>query len=119
RAFMGVIMWGFDTAGKTGMAATAGKPCVATVMIAMVLAIMPAIILYTPSQYVIGLIIPLLAGLGFSLIMRSKLGGYNGDSLGAACQVVEIATYLTLMGLGGSQIASNIDNLGKLIQGIL
>ncbi|MTI11166.1 adenosylcobinamide-GDP ribazoletransferase [Curvivirga aplysinae] len=102
RASMSMVMALQAPAGKTGMAATAGKTAMPIALIALVLGLLPFSAFIPVQAAVFIAAVPLVAGVGFMQIMKAKLGGTNGDSLGALCQVVEITTYLTVMAVGNT-----------------
>ncbi|RED47665.1 adenosylcobinamide-GDP ribazoletransferase [Aestuariispira insulae] len=87
-------------AGKPGLAARAGRPNSKVTLIALVLGLGMAIwILHLLLEPILILAVcgsSLLAGWLFMALVRRKMGGYNGDTLGAAQQITEIALFLAL-----------------------
>ncbi len=99
RAGLPLAMALIPAAGKTGLAAMAGRPDRLTAGIALLLgtAIAGLALSVTPDWMALALLATVGAvTLGLGVMARAKLGGLNGDCLGAMEQVSEIACLMML-----------------------
>lgn len=105
RSGMPVAMAVMTPAGKTGLAARAGRPSLFNAVLGLLLAlgISGASLNVTPIWMPPALIAATLAsGLCIGSLAKAKLGGINGDSLGGMEQVSEIACLLVLAAILGT-----------------
>ncbi len=86
-------LW-LEPARPDGLAAMLGAPHQEAVVTAAALAALAALLLLGPSAGVAALALGLAALWGVAALARHRLGGYTGDVLGAAQQVVEVAVLL-------------------------
>ena len=98
------VVWMMNTlklAGKPGLAAAAGRPGELVTLTAMFIGLGLAIGgLYTilpPLSVFVACGAALIAGWLFMALVLRKMGGYNGDALGASQQIAEIALYLAVL----------------------
>jgi len=104
RAGLPAVMRWIPSPSDTGLAAMAGRPTLATAAIAILFGI--GVTGIALSFFPVWLPLALAAGaaaahLKFALIARAKLGGVNGDALGAMEQMAEIgvlAVFAAVMG---------------------
>lgn len=101
RANMVWFMRGLTPAGKSGLAASVGRPTSQATATALALGAAIALPATTPFASPVVLIPTLAVGLAagwlFMTIAKSKLGGYNGDCLGAGEQISEVVILLALV----------------------
>ncbi|MGY8960626.1 MAG: adenosylcobinamide-GDP ribazoletransferase, partial [Alphaproteobacteria bacterium] len=101
RAFLPVLMHRMTLAADTGLAATAGRPSGRATLISLCLGIGVAILAFGPGP---GLAIIATTGaavVATGALAQRQIGGYNGDVLGAAQQIGEIAALLCILILQG------------------
>lgn len=96
RGLLPAMMNGLDLASDTGLAASAGKPERNPVLLSAGLAGIAAIAILGFSTGVGALFVAALTVGGIALLAKHLIGGYNGDTLGAAQQAAEIAVLLFL-----------------------
>lgn len=96
RGMLPALMYNLPLASESGLAASAGKPARQPVFVSLALTCVAAIALLGPGLASGALLISALAVLGVALLAKRLIGGYNGDSLGAAQQSVEIAVLLLI-----------------------
>lgn len=97
RAVLAALMYARASARSDGLAARAGKPAMASVVIALLIGFL-LLLCAAPVGKCLGVVL-VLAGLGIGIahVARSHFGGITGDVLGALQQVSE-ATVLVLLG---------------------
>ncbi len=90
RAILPIIMYHMDMAGKTGLAASFGKPNKILSLIALFIGVFAIIILLgIKASAIIIITISMVIFLMVRLV-KNKIGGYNGDILGMIQQICEI-----------------------------
>ncbi|HEY1145048.1 MAG TPA: adenosylcobinamide-GDP ribazoletransferase [Allosphingosinicella sp.] len=99
----GAIAWHWQrlpAAKRDGLAASAGSPAEAAMQIALVSAGFATAILVWPALGLQPLVSILLgagiATLAFTWVIRRRLGGHTGDTLGATQQICEVAAFCAL-----------------------
>lgn len=105
RSALPLAMTALAPAGKSGLAAMAGRPNLFTALLALLLALaLSGIVLnVTPIWMPLALIAATLAtGLCIGALAKAKLGGLNGDCLGGMEQISEIACLLVLAAVLGT-----------------
>lgn len=95
RVVPAALMWRLGAASSAGIAAGAGKPRATQVALAAAIGLGLAVLVAGPSGLAGGLA-ALVILIASQPLLRAKLGGYNGDSLGASEQVTEIAVLIAL-----------------------
>lgn len=95
RGALPAIMHLLPRASATGLGAMAGRPSADRAVIAGGVAALLAPLLLGPGTGSAAALLAAIAAAKIALVARWKLGGYNGDALGAAEQAVEIAVLLT------------------------
>ncbi len=98
RAAMVPPMHALPQARTDGLSQSVGRPPRETMLAALGLATIGARVL-TGSSANAAIAIANLAAVGCAAIAKSKIGGQTGDVLGAAQQIVELTTLLTLAAL--------------------
>lgn len=88
-----MILW-LEPARRDGLAAMLGKPAQEVLATAAALGAIAALVLLGPGPGLAALALGLAGLFGVVTLAEHKLGGYTGDVLGAAQQVVEIAVLL-------------------------
>lgn len=102
RANIVLIMNQMQLAGKTGMAATAGRPGLFISALAFIFGL--SVTFYLAGLFLtplgVGVACAVSIGLSWAFMMMAlaKMGGYNGDCLGAAQQIGEIGLLLAVLG---------------------
>jgi len=91
RAALPVIVHWLPPARREGMAAEAGRPDLARVVAAVIIAFIVGLIVLDDRVVAAALLAAGVAAAGVSLLARSSLGGHTGDVLGASQQAAEIA----------------------------
>ena len=97
RGLLPTVMFTSDLASDSGLAAAAGKPERNTVLLSVGLASAGTVAILGPAAGIGALIFGMLGVGGIALLAKHLLGGYNGDTLGAAQQSAEIAVLLFLV----------------------
>ncbi|WP_420418780.1 adenosylcobinamide-GDP ribazoletransferase [Pacificispira sp.] len=103
RGWLPAVMHFIPAAGKTGLAAMAGRPEAAVALAAVLLGLGggAAVLSFTPPQAILALILASgLAVTAVAALARRKLGGINGDSLGGMEQMAEAAGLAALAAVG-------------------
>ncbi|MEQ8602238.1 MAG: adenosylcobinamide-GDP ribazoletransferase [Marivibrio sp.] len=95
RGALPAIMHLTPRASATGLGAMAGRPSADRAVIAAGLGTLALPLLLGPGAGPAAALLASIAAVKLALVARWKLGGYNGDVLGAAEQAVEIAVLLT------------------------
>jgi len=85
-----IVHWLPPARGK-GMAAEAGRPYLARVVAAVIIAFVVGLLVLDDRVVAAALLAAGVAAAGVSLLARSSLGGHTGDVLGASQQAAEIA----------------------------
>lgn len=86
-----------DTPARAdGLAAEAGKPSAEAALWAAGLGIAIAVVALGPGPALLAAAVSAAAALGVAALARRRLGGYTGDTLGAAEQMAEIGALLAL-----------------------
>ena len=96
RGLLPAMMHVLDLASDKGLAATAGKPERNPVLLSAGLSGAGAILALGPAAGMGALIFGAVAIGGMAWLAKRLVGGYNGDTLGAAQQSAEIAVLLFL-----------------------
>ncbi|PKQ13886.1 MAG: adenosylcobinamide-GDP ribazoletransferase [Alphaproteobacteria bacterium HGW-Alphaproteobacteria-1] len=96
RAAMAGAMAALPHARESGLAQAQGRPPVATVAVAVALALGAALLLCGISGLVAAAMAALMAGI-IARLALARIGGQTGDVLGAVQQGAEIAALLTLL----------------------
>lgn len=95
RATLPPVMFWLPRASATGLAASAGKPGLGGVALAVSGGLLIAVVL-TGRLAVPAIIATALAASVVAMLARRRLRGYTGDVLGAAQQAVEVAVLLAI-----------------------
>ncbi|MDJ0630941.1 MAG: adenosylcobinamide-GDP ribazoletransferase [Rhodobacter sp.] len=98
RLPMALIMHLLPNAREEGLSAQTGRPGLATVLVATVVALAIGLVLLGASLFPAVLIL-LLTTAAAAAIMQAKIGGQTGDTLGATQQIGEIALLATFAAL--------------------
>jgi adenosylcobinamide-GDP ribazoletransferase len=101
RAALPVLMAALPLASASGLAAMAGRPSKLDVFIGSVLAIIIAIFALGVGPGVAVCVTVAAAAFGVATLAQRQIHGYNGDVLGAAQQIGEIAVLLCIVALNG------------------
>ncbi|MBM3533406.1 MAG: adenosylcobinamide-GDP ribazoletransferase [Alphaproteobacteria bacterium] len=96
RAWLPWLMRNGELARTDGLAAGAGKPEAEAVLWAAGLGLAVAAIAIGPGPALLAAAVSAASALGVSALARRRLGGYTGDTLGAAEQAAEIGAFLAL-----------------------
>ena len=96
RAVMIAVAHYLPLADDTGLAASAGQPAPGAAAVAAGLGILLAVLFVDLRAALAMLLIGALAAGAVALLARRRLGGYNGDILGAAQQAAETAALLAV-----------------------
>lgn len=96
RGWLPWLMWQDAPARSDGLAAVAGKPEQANVFWAAGFGLAIAAIAIGPLAALLAAAVAAAAALVIAALARKRLGGYTGDTLGAAEQVAEIGALLVL-----------------------
>ncbi|MBR1217462.1 adenosylcobinamide-GDP ribazoletransferase [Bradyrhizobium sp. U87765 SZCCT0131] len=83
-------------ARSDGLAASAGRPDQATVLIALAIGLLIAVICLPLGTALLAMIMTVAGATAVGWLARRQIGGYTGDVLGAAEQVVEVLVLLLL-----------------------
>jgi len=94
RGLLPAMMHVLPLASVTGLAAWAGKPNRLAVLVSVGLAGAGAMICLGPALGIGGFVFSALAVATLALVARRLIGGYNGDTLGAAQQSAETAVLI-------------------------
>jgi len=98
RAAMVLVMYALPNARKGGLSASAGKPAQSTMVLALGIGLLGAIIL-TGWAGILVFAIGFLAIIPVAWLAKQTLGGQTGDVLGATQQFAEIAALGALLAL--------------------
>ena len=90
-----------NLASETGMAKFAGKAKWRTIMYGLIITISILVLMLPISKVLVILTLASLAVLGLALVVNFLIGGYNGDTLGAAQQVAETVILIYLASAAG------------------
>jgi adenosylcobinamide-GDP ribazoletransferase len=90
-------------ARKNSLSVTAGKPSWNSLSVALMIAFLFAFLFLTLKVTIITFIVATLTTGGLCRIAYKQVGGVSGDILGAVQQISEIAIFITLAMLWGSQ----------------
>ncbi len=94
RGLLPAMMQALPLASDTGLAASSGKPERMPVLISAGLAGAGAILCLGPALGVGAFVSGSLAVVALACLAKRRIGGYNGDTLGAAQQSAEIAVLI-------------------------
>ena len=94
RGVLPIIMNQLKTAGQPGLAASVGKPDKTLSLIALLIGVALTLALLGPTAGLSALILTGIIIFGMMKLAQYKLGGYNGDTLGAIQQICEIAVLI-------------------------
>lgn len=106
RAGLPGLMAVIHTPSETGLAASVGRPGSRVAIVSGILGLAltaPLILVGMPIAPIALGLASGLACLAMGILARRKLGGVNGDSLGAAEQVAEIACLISLVALSAPE----------------
>lgn len=101
RAVLVPVMAWVDPARPDGLAKDAGRPTMASVLVAMAIAAMAAFVFLTPGAAVTALLVAAAMAAALALWAKRSLGGQTGDVLGAMQQAAEIGVLIAAAGWGG------------------
>jgi adenosylcobinamide-GDP ribazoletransferase len=96
RGWLPWLMRNDDPARADGLAAAAGKPQADAVLWAVGLGLAIAVLALGPGPALLAAAVSAGCALAFAALARRRLGGYTGDTLGAAEQAAEIGALLAL-----------------------
>jgi adenosylcobinamide-GDP ribazoletransferase len=96
RAWLPWLMWSDAPARAEGLAAAAGTPTAEGVVWSAGLGLLVAAVALGPGPALLAASVSVAAALGIAALARRRLGGYTGDTLGAAQQAAEIGALLSL-----------------------
>jgi adenosylcobinamide-GDP ribazoletransferase len=96
RAALPVIVHWLPPARGGGMAAEAGRPDLARVVAASIIALIVGLLILDDRAVAAALLAAGGAATGVALLARSSLGGHTGDVLGASQQAAEIAALVAV-----------------------
>lgn len=99
RAAMPLLMALLEPARQDGLAASLGRPADLVIGQAVVLGVLLCALMTGPLGATVALSFASLALAGLEALARAQIGGYTGDVLGGAQQVVETAILLALSAL--------------------
>ncbi len=91
RGLLPAVMNTQPLASQRGLAAAAGRPTNGTAWTAAGIGAIAALFLLGPGAGIMAIILACLAVAGLAWLAHRQIGGYNGDTLGAAQQVAETA----------------------------
>lgn len=94
RGLLPAVMHATPLASRTGLAAAVGRPGLTVAAIALGIAFFGAILLLGPALGAAALVLAAAAVAAMAMLARRTVGGYNGDTLGAAQQGAEIAVLI-------------------------
>lgn len=94
RGLLPGVMTALPLASRYGLAAAAGRPTNRTAWAAAGIGTVAALVLLGPGAGVMAIVLAGLAVAGLALLARRQIGGYNGDTLGAAQQLAETAVLI-------------------------
>ncbi|PPR21417.1 MAG: Adenosylcobinamide-GDP ribazoletransferase, partial [Alphaproteobacteria bacterium MarineAlpha10_Bin3] len=96
RGLLAGMMRALPLASKDGLAAAAGRPGPGVVLSAAGLGGTVAVALFGPAAGIGALAIGVVGVAVVAGLARWQIGGYNGDTLGAAQQVAEIGVLIVI-----------------------
>ena len=96
RAVLVGVAANLPLADGGGLAVMAGQPAARTASVSAGIAILLALLFVDLRAALVMLVVGALVGAGVALLARRRLGGYNGDVLGAVQQVAETAALLAV-----------------------
>jgi adenosylcobinamide-GDP ribazoletransferase len=91
RGLLPAMMCALPLASRNGLAAAAGRPDSGAAWTAGACGVAAALVLLGVETGIGALVLSAVAISGLASLARRKIGGYNGDTLGAAQQISEIA----------------------------
>jgi len=94
RGLLPIVMNHMDLAGKPGLAASVGRSEKTLSLIALFIGIAMALALLGPLAGISAVILTAALTYAMMKLAQYKLGGYNGDTLGAIQQITEIAVLI-------------------------
>jgi adenosylcobinamide-GDP ribazoletransferase len=100
RGLLPAMMHLLPLASVTGLAASAGKPNRRPVLVSAGLTCAGAILFLGPALGIGGIIFGSLVVASLALVARRLIGGYNGDTLGAAQQSADVAVLIFIAAAG-------------------
>ena len=100
RAALPAMMHRMKLARRSGFAVAAGRPDQNQAIIAAVLGAAVALLFLGPLTGIVALVIGALGVLKIAYFAQRSIGGYTGDVLGAAQQLMETGMLLAIVALG-------------------
>ncbi len=100
RAALPAMMHRMKPARRSGLAVVAGRPDQNQAILAAVLGAAVALLFLGPLTGVVALVIGALGVLTIAYFAQRSIGGYTGDVLGAAQQLMETGMLLAIVALG-------------------
>lgn len=100
RAALPAMMHRMKPARRSGLAVVAGRPDQNQAILAAVLGAAVALLFLGPLTGVVALVIGALGVLKIAYFAQRSIGGYTGDVLGAAQQLMETGMLLAIVALG-------------------
>jgi adenosylcobinamide-GDP ribazoletransferase len=94
RAALAPALYLLSPARDDGLGATAGRPGLGTMLIAVALGAFVALGMLGPIRGIVALVLMAAAVSGTAMLAQRQIGGYTGDVLGAFQQVGEIVMLL-------------------------
>jgi adenosylcobinamide-GDP ribazoletransferase len=94
RGLLPTLMLWLDPARTDGLGADAGRPTPPGATAAALIGLLVAVVMLGLGRAIVAMLLAGVAMLAMALLARRRIGGYTGDSLGAAQQVGEIAMLL-------------------------
>jgi adenosylcobinamide-GDP ribazoletransferase len=103
RAFIPALMYQMSPAATSGLAASAGRPGGGAALVSLGFGIGAAIIAFGPGPGLAIAATTAASAVATGALAQRQIGGYNGDVLGAAQQIGEIAALLCILILQGRE----------------
>ncbi len=100
RAALPAMMHRMKLARRSGLAVAAGRPDQNQAILAAVLGAAVALLFLGPLTGIVALVIGALGVLKIAYFAQRSIGGYTGDVLGAAQQLMETGMLLAIVALG-------------------
>ena len=101
RATMPALMAALPLSSASGLAASAGHPSRRDIVLGSLIAIVVAVLALGIGPGIVACVVTAAAAFCVAILARRQIHGYNGDVLGAAQQISEIAVLLCVAALNG------------------